>query len=744
MPTPTPTPTSGGTNFNTSEFRRSDGPDFHNAVTAWRSGITGAGATIAIIDTGIDSDSPEFAGRLHPDSRDVAGNGTVEAEDDHGTNVALIAAAARDNTGVVGIAYDATILALRADRPGTCATETDATLDGCLFSGRAIAEGIDQAVSSGARVVNLSLGGGEASRSTISAIEQAREAGLVIIVSAGNDGDVDDDPDIDPNQPDQFAADVLQAGGDSVIIVGSVDDDGIISGFSNRAGSLSASYLTARGERICCTYEDGEVRITTRDDGGRFVTLFSGTSFSAPQVTGAVALLAQAFPNLTGEQIVEILLDSARDAGEAGSDAIYGRGILDIARALQPAGATTLAGSTVAVALTGVGGTGSASMGGALTHVPLDTVITDKYGRAYNFDLGSRLRSGAVRQRLHGAVSSGTRQVSAGGPGVALAFTIDASGSREMAPLSLSPDNVEQARVLAGRVAARFSPDTQLALGFATSGDSLSAQLQGRSQPAFMVASDASGDMGMTSRSDAAIAARHRLGAWGLTASASTGNALVQQFRTGTDLEIDTTRDGLAVKTFSLTADRRFGGLDASAGLTLLDEKRTILGAAFDTGFGARGARSIFIDAQWSAKLFARWRMGGAMRYGRTVAAQTGVVGAGSSFDTAAWSIDVDRAGVFQQADSIGFRMSQPLRVESGGLLFDLPIAYDYATESAVYGTRALPLSPDGREIMGEVTWRGTVLGGDAQASAYLRREPGHYSTAQDDMGLALRWSRTF
>ena len=74
-PTPTPTPISS---FDIAEYRNSDGPAFHNATAAWSQGITGRGAKIAIVDSGIDTDNPEFAGRIDPASRDVAGNGTVE------------------------------------------------------------------------------------------------------------------------------------------------------------------------------------------------------------------------------------------------------------------------------------------------------------------------------------------------------------------------------------------------------------------------------------------------------------------------------------------------------------------------------------------------------------------------------------------------------------------------------------------------------------------------------------------
>src|SRR3546814_20546781 len=79
--------------------------------------------------------------------------------------------------------------------------------------------------------------------------------------------------------------------------------------------------------------------------------LFSGTSYSAPVISGAAALLASAFPNLTGAQIVELLLSTADDAGVSGRDAVFGHGILNIARAFQPQGRPSLAGSAEPVSL---------------------------------------------------------------------------------------------------------------------------------------------------------------------------------------------------------------------------------------------------------------------------------------------------------------------------------------------------------------------------------------------------------
>jgi subtilisin family serine protease len=320
-PTPTPTPPPTG-NFNTAETRRSDGVNFHGAITAYQAGATGQGILAGVIDDGIDADSPEFAGRISSFSADLAGSRGINGEGTHGTNVAQILLGAKNDAGTMGIAFNANLLVLRADRPGSCATEDPANDEsGCQFPESAIAAGLDRAVTAGARVVNISLGGGDPPGATLrGAVQRATAAGIIVIMSAGNEGDNTANGN-DPNNPEPFAQGMRDAGGGLVIITGSVNENGVTSDFSNRAGTYAGSYLAALGEDVCCTYKDGVL-----ETQGNFVFVISGTSFAAPQVAGAVALLAQAFPNLSSQQIVQLLYQSARDAGAAGDDAVYGAG----------------------------------------------------------------------------------------------------------------------------------------------------------------------------------------------------------------------------------------------------------------------------------------------------------------------------------------------------------------------------------------------------------------------------------
>jgi subtilisin family serine protease len=746
-PSPSPTPTSA---FLTAEFNRSTGPAQHGAITAWSTGYTGSGVTIGIIDSGIDTDNPEFAGRIASSSRDVVSSsrGLDNPDDDHGTQVALTAAAARNNLGIVGIAYNATIAMFRADSLGSCATQVDTDpKSGCSFSDSAIAAGVNAAVAGGAKIINLSLGGSSPNSQLRSAIANAANAGVVIVVSAGNDGD-STEAGIDPNNPDPFAAGLRAAGNGNVIIVGSVDASNVISGFSNRAGNEATWYMTARGERVCCVYENGEMKVVTNPDGSRSVYVVSGTSFAAPQIAGAAALLRQAFPNLTAVQVVDLLLRTARDAGAAGTDAVYGRGILDIAAAFAPQGATTLAGSVTALPLGSSTGVTSAPMGDAGTgNGPLGAIVLDEYQRAYKVDLAAGFSNARQQARLGPALERETRHVSLGNDQVSLAFSVDARGRVAQMPwtgqLRLSPEDAVQARVLAGRAVARVAPNSKIAFAFSQGTDGLVAQLQGRSQPAFLIARSPLDDVGFGRDQSFSFAARHQLGKTGLSIAAEHGSAISAAPVLSGLSNLAQTRLTPADR-IAVTFDRSFGPLKASLGASWLGERRTFLGALFHDGLGAGGADSLFIDANGEWRFAPDWRLGAAWRGGQTWARTGGSIAAGSRLRSSDWAVDLGRDNLFKPGDNLALRLSQPLRVESGGLNLRLPVDYSYATLSPTYGDRLISLAPKGRELDAELLWRGPLASGSAMVSLFYRRDPGHFANAPDDKGVAASWSWQF
>lgn len=750
-PAPTPTPTVTPTpiaSFQTSEYNRSNGAVQHGAISAWAAGYSGQGVTIGIVDTGIDTTSHEFTGRIASQSADVAGSRGVQAEDDHGTNVALVATAARDNTGVVGIAFNATIAMFRADKPGSCATYDPNVKDsGCDFLDSDITKGIDGAVAAGAKVINLSLGGSAPNAALRSAVSRATSAGVVVVVSAGNDGD-STDPDVDPANPDPFASGLQAVGGGAVIIAGSVDKDGNFSAFSNKAGTGQQWFLSARGERVCCVYENGVMKVIDNADGTRSVFVFSGTSFSAPQIAGAAALLRQAFPNLTGAQVVDILLKTAKDAGATGTDSTFGRGIMDIAAAFSAQGVTSLAGSAQVLPGSDTTLVTSAPMGDAAGQAgAVNAIVLDAYGRAYQYDVAQGLRSAGIAPRLESALKADRRSLTMGQGQLSLAFSVDASGRTSRLPwqgtLHLTAHDADQARVLAARVVARIAPGRQLGFVFRQGADGLVAQLQGRQQPAFVIAQGPQDSLGFGESGQIGLALRQQFGPWGLTLSSenikavAAATAQLAQSATTRLADVPANRMGVAL-------DRRFGAMDAALGASWLGESGSILGARLHGALGRGGADSVFADAALGWQPGAHWRLSAAWRGGMTWAKQRGTVAAGSHLLTSAWALDLSRFGLFQPDDALSLRLAQPLRVERGALNLNLPVDYSYANLAPGMGLRQLSLSPKGRELDAELAWRGALLGGGATASLFWRKDPGHYASLPHDRGMALSWSRQF
>ena len=740
-PPPPPPPPPPTTNFATTEFNRSDGPGFHNAVTAYRAGASGLGVVVGVIDSGIDPNSHEFTGRIHAQSGDVTGAGRLLGDDDgHGTEVSRVLAAAKDDRDVHGIAYNATILALRADQAGSCTSpvpgEDEAS---CSFFDSAIAAGVSRAIDNGARVINISLGGaGGASSILRAAINRATQAGIVVVASAGNEGN-DAAPAFDPNNPSPFAQALLANGNGLVIIATSVDDNNVISDFSNKAGVSQNAVLSALGESICCEYRNDTI-YRFEQNGQSFVRVFNGTSFSAPQIAGAAALLAQAFPNLTGAQIVNLLLTSARDAGAAGTDAIYGRGILDIGRAFAPSGTTSLAGTTTAVALSGNGGTTSTPMGDvALSNRPVSAVVLDSYGRAYDIDLAYGLNASAPRLRLTPALVDQGQSVSMAQGTTEIAFSVSpgSNGVAGFAPLALSNGQQNQARILGGRVSAAISRDARFSLGIRQAAAGQVAALQGMSSGAFLTATDARTEAGFERAPGQSFALRQQLGRFGLTGSVEAGEARLFE-RAGTEF-LRSAHNRYPYALVGMSLDRHIGPAKFALGASFLREDETVLGARFANFIGQNGARSIFVDGRGEVQLIGSWTFGASWRQGWTNANAGASLTGQSILRSDAFSLDLSGGNVFAQNDRLAFRVAQPLRVTRGGLALNLPVAYDYATLGTTFAVRQFSLAPKGQEIASEVAWTVPIHRGYFSSNLFWRQEPGHFENAPDDVGVAFR-----
>jgi subtilisin family serine protease len=279
------------------------------AAEVWRQDFTGQGITIAVLDTGIDRSHPDLANNLWRNLGEIPGNGLdddrngfvddvegwsfidqdsndpTDAEG-HGTHVAGIIAAADNGIGMTGVAPNAKIMPVRVlgGSDDYSAERSDAN----------VAAGIRYAVKNGARIINMSLGRLRLSSipmvQTFTALELARQAGVVVVMSSGNDRD---SGGVGPTEPASYAYNGLG------IAVGAIDNTRRIADFSTPAGVRRLDYLVAPGVNILSTIP-----------GGGYAS-FSGTSMAAPHVTGAIALMLSANPKLTPTEIANILLRTA-------------------------------------------------------------------------------------------------------------------------------------------------------------------------------------------------------------------------------------------------------------------------------------------------------------------------------------------------------------------------------------------------------------------------------------------------
>jgi thermitase len=281
---------------------------------------TGKGAIVAIVDTGVQRSHSDLQGGRVLQGFDFVDNDSDPQDGDgHGSHVLGIVGASENNAvGVSSVAPGARLLPVRVLGNDGSGLITD------------VAKGIDFAVNQGAHVINLSLGsdvpllGALGGDEYDDAIRRALAAGRVVVASSGNNG---------------APACEQPAASEGLICVGAVDDNGVKTSFSSFGPGLA---ITAPGSEVLSTYT------------GNGYTRISGTSQAAPHVSGVAALLVA--KGLRGQEVSNRILATARDAGSAGPDAVYGAGIVNARQAVAGFPADGVAGPGPS----GAGGSSSA------------------------------------------------------------------------------------------------------------------------------------------------------------------------------------------------------------------------------------------------------------------------------------------------------------------------------------------------------------------------------------------------
>ena len=263
-----------------------------NVETAWNAGLFGAGMTIAVIDSGINSQHEDFVGAdILPGLNVIDGSTDTSDELGHGTFVTGIIAAVRNNrVGIAGIADQVSILPIK------CFSDTDeaSVLDIC----RGIYAAVDDY---GCDIICLSLGTDFDSFNLRDAVDYAAENNVIVVAAVGNGGG------------SQL---FYPAAYDSVIGTGSFDSSGLYSSFTQFNESV---FVSAPGSSIYSTYIGSPSAYAEAD----------GTSFSAPHVAALAAIARSYDPGLTVDEFKALLISTSADAGDEGYDMEYGWGKID-------------------------------------------------------------------------------------------------------------------------------------------------------------------------------------------------------------------------------------------------------------------------------------------------------------------------------------------------------------------------------------------------------------------------------
>lgn len=277
---------------------------------------SGSDTVIGLLDSTVINDDDL-------ESNIVSMGGFASSGSNHGNAVASLLVADHDGKAVQGIAPNASLASYNPFDDSGTASWNDVRM------------GLVALKKDGASIINISLGvkgwtlHPEWKNVLNHATLKSARNNTVYVIAAGNDG---------ISQTQNIAWSGLNS--PALIVVGSVDPQGVISEFSNRPGSacLLQAGLCLAGSKLADRFvvAPGELLLVSDGNGG--VGRVTGTSFAAPLVSGTIALLHDRWPWLANhpQESVNIILSTAKDLGAPGTDEVYGRGLIDVEASQSP------------------------------------------------------------------------------------------------------------------------------------------------------------------------------------------------------------------------------------------------------------------------------------------------------------------------------------------------------------------------------------------------------------------------
>lgn len=716
-----------------------------NASSAYARAGTGTGINVGVIDGGIDPAHGEFAGRIGGcfDLDSGAPSACIDP-DAHGTHVAGSIGAARDGSGMHGVAFDAELYSIRAFESGPAGAPVG---DGSTYQ-----SAISWAAANDVAVINNSYGNDP--HDTVpwdihdyvddyygEGLERARDNDIIMVWATGNDGDSEPSvesalPLYDPSLRDLWVA------------VTSVDADGSRSDYANACGAAAAWCIAAPGGNT------GEAIASTVPGGG--YGGMAGTSMAAPQVTGAVAIMLQLFgpgtaSNLSPQEIVKVLFATADKslpgfvANAAGVSEIYGNGLLDLDAATTPSTHNlrfrAANGTFASMMSSGItSGTGfGAGMRAALAGKKL--AVFDDLNRAVVVDLEKFAKSAGEPIDLDRALSNfgqgnGFQNVVTEG---GLKLALRGSFSEEDGGVSLGGDGQ-------ARLSVELSDTMSLESGYNTDASQmLGMYASGAIAPELLI------DPAALSSSYLALAESAMTA--GIRRSGANGDFSVMAF-SGTDYrpeetELDIRLSGEDEKnwTYGVAAEWTTRPTEAfslalrSGAMVEADE---LLGAEMEGGFEVTQTETAFAGASVSYDLAKNLKAVAAYDIGvSAVAADDSVFSDFGTVLSDSFSFGLFGKGGFQEKDQYGLIVSQPLRVFSSEAEMELAQSRN-SDGSLNYSTEGVDLAPEDRELRLQGFYAAAMGEGTLSLAGLVRFNPGHDADAETEWAALAAYQAGF
>ncbi|MDC3082072.1 S8 family serine peptidase [Candidatus Pelagibacter sp.] len=720
--------TDSGTAFQTTEYYR--GSIYLSeksrrvvcASSAYARGATGDGIQVAVVDTGVDADHTDINANM---VAFTTGSDTVNSDDDasddegHGSHVAGIIAAEKNDSGMHGVAYDAQIYAFKAfDSDGAGSDTTIGNAFGLIENIAAI------------DIINNSWG----TNADCSSASACRALGPTIydnwedlsqlatpkisVFAAGNDSE---DQPSGECQTMAYNTDISAVSVCVVAISYSTlgTDNGHLASFSNKCGKVSSYCIAAPGDRIYSLTESGSY------------TFASGTSMAAPMVSGGLAIIMEEFSSLTPSQVVSRLLTTANDSGEYSQTSIYGHGLMNLNAATAAVGSLqTINGSN----------------------------LLDDSNTSYN-DLvnNSFLSSAAFSNALNASLNNQTMEVYDSFDRANFKVNLSdffSSGSyisqntiqNHLARLQPKQKNENSSKNLFGNLSVEYEGDYLSSSLFQTSGDFIALGYN-KSTNNF----ENSIDPLSSFFNDSQFGNKYLINPYFYVGS---GEDYFMSFNPNNSFGIDTfTNQNSSDYGFSLNFNPVLSGGNNDG----VENLQFILGTNYEENkFLNSTSSGVFATGDMSNTNFT------GLKYKKNISDELTFIGSGfagythvdkatnsyinssTPILTSSFTLGLAKSNFLKEKQKIGFFINQPQRVESGNINLRLPTSSD-RDRTVTYSDLNVDLEPDARQLNFDIIFNKSITeSSNLSANITHVKNGDHTNSSESQNFISLYFKKTF